>query len=83
MTFPFIGLIDFGIIYTVILLPLGIAVASNLTNMLAGFNGNESGMGIIMFIVILIVSFYSDPPTADKSVFAGNQIYFAINHNNC
>jgi len=59
MAFPFIGLIDFGIIYTVILLPLGIAVASNLTNMLAGFNGNEAGMGIIMFIVILIVSFYS------------------------
>ncbi len=50
MTFPIIGSVDFGIIYLIALVPLGLAVASNLTNMLAGFNGNEVGMGIVIFL---------------------------------
>ena len=56
MTIPFIGLIDFGIIYVVLLVPLAIAVCSNLTNMLAGFNGMEAGMGAVMFLAISLVS---------------------------
>ncbi len=50
MSIPFIGTINFGIIYLIALVPLGVAVASNLTNMLAGFNGNEVGMGIVIFL---------------------------------
>lgn len=49
MVFPFIGVVDFGIWYIILLIPIGIAVASNLANMFAGFNGMETGMGIIMF----------------------------------
>ena len=49
MAIPFFGVMDFGIVYIFLLIPFGIAVASNLTNMLAGFNGMESGMGIIIF----------------------------------
>ncbi|MBU0586685.1 hypothetical protein KJ780_04170 [Candidatus Micrarchaeota archaeon] len=48
MSMPFIGAVDLGIFYFFILIPIGIAVASNLTNMLAGFNGIEAGMGIVM-----------------------------------
>lgn len=47
---PFVGAIDFGIFYILVLIPIGVAVASNLTNMLAGFNGMESGMGIVIFL---------------------------------
>lgn len=47
---PFIGGMDLGAIYIFILIPIGIAVASNLTNMLAGFNGMEAGMGIILLL---------------------------------
>lgn len=46
---PFIGLIDFGSLYIFLLIPLAVAVCSNLTNMLAGFNGMEAGMGFVMF----------------------------------
>ncbi len=53
---PFIGPVDFGIIYIVLLIPLGIAVPMNLTNMLAGFNGMESGMGIIMFSAMALIA---------------------------
>ncbi len=55
MSFPFIGAINFGIFYVILLIPLGITVASNLTNMLAGFNGSEVGMGIIMFITMSLL----------------------------
>jgi UDP-N-acetylglucosamine--dolichyl-phosphate N-acetylglucosaminephosphotransferase len=57
ITIPFLGAIDFGIIYIIALIPLAIAVASNLTNMLAGFNGIEAGMGVVAFSVLSIVAF--------------------------
>lgn len=59
MNLPFLGIIDFGIFYILLLIPIGIAVASNLTNMLAGFNGMEAGMGSVIFIfasIILLLS---------------------------
>lgn len=56
---PFLGPIDFGIFYTIILIPVGVAVASNLTNMLAGFNGIEAGMGAVIFgCMVLIAAAY-------------------------
>jgi len=56
ISFPFIGNIDFGIFYILILIPLGVTVASNLTNMLAGFNGMEAGMGAVMFGAVAIIA---------------------------
>lgn len=53
---PFVGMVDFGVIYILILVPLAIAVCSNLTNMLAGFNGLEAGMGSVMFAALGIVA---------------------------
>ena len=47
MGLPFIGVIDFGILYPLLFVPLGVVGAANMTNMLAGFNGMEAGMGII------------------------------------
>lgn len=47
---PFFGMVDLGVLYLVLLVPLGVAVASNLTNMFAGFNGMEAGLGVIIFI---------------------------------
>jgi len=55
MNLPFVGVVDFGLIYIFILIPLGITVASNLTNMLAGFNGSEVGMGVVMFATVSIL----------------------------
>jgi UDP-N-acetylglucosamine--dolichyl-phosphate N-acetylglucosaminephosphotransferase len=48
MNVPFLGNIDFGILYPLLLIPIGIIGASNGFNMLAGFNGLEAGMGIII-----------------------------------
>ena len=48
MIMPILGRIDFGIFYPLIIIPLAISAASNSFNMLAGFNGLEAGLGIIM-----------------------------------
>jgi UDP-N-acetylglucosamine--dolichyl-phosphate N-acetylglucosaminephosphotransferase len=47
MNFPFFGDINFGILYPLILVPVGIFGAANMVNMLEGLNGMGSGMGII------------------------------------
>jgi len=47
MNIPLIGHVDFGILYPLVLVPIGITGAANAFNMLAGFNGLEIGMGII------------------------------------
>ncbi len=54
---PFIGEVDLGIVYIVILIPVGVAVASNLSNMFAGFNGLEAGMGSVMFLAMSVLAF--------------------------
>ncbi|MFH1722178.1 MAG: glycosyltransferase 4 family protein [Candidatus Altiarchaeota archaeon] len=48
MAVPFFGQVDFGILYPLFLVPLAITGASNATNMLAGFNGLEAGLGVVM-----------------------------------
>lgn len=48
IAFPQLGGIDFGLWYPLLLVPLGIAAASNGFNMLEGFNGLGAGLGIII-----------------------------------
>jgi UDP-N-acetylglucosamine--dolichyl-phosphate N-acetylglucosaminephosphotransferase len=56
LSIPFIGMVDLGIFYIFILVPIAIAVCSNLTNMLAGFNGLESGMAAVMFAALTVLA---------------------------
>jgi UDP-N-acetylglucosamine--dolichyl-phosphate N-acetylglucosaminephosphotransferase len=41
--FPLIGHVPFGILYPLLVVPLGITTSANFSNMLAGFNGLEAG----------------------------------------
>lgn len=56
MAIPFIGPVDLGLFYILVLIPVGVAVASNLTNMLAGFNGMEAGMGSVIFAFMVMIA---------------------------
>lgn len=49
MNLPFLGPIDFSLIYPLLIVPIGIVGAANGFNMLAGYNGLEAGMGLIIF----------------------------------
>ncbi len=56
LTLPFLGSIDLRW-WTVLVVPLGITATANLTNMLEGFNGLGSGLGIIVTTTLIIISF--------------------------
>ncbi len=48
MALPFLGIVNIGLFYPLLVIPGGIIGASNAFNMLAGFNGLEAGMGMII-----------------------------------
>jgi UDP-N-acetylglucosamine--dolichyl-phosphate N-acetylglucosaminephosphotransferase len=51
MNIPFFGNVDFGIVYPLLIVPVGIIGATNGFNVLAGYNGLEAGMGAVFFAV--------------------------------
>ncbi len=61
---PILGNIELGTLY-LLLVPIGIAATSNLPNLLAGFNGLETTLGIIMLAALYLVipcgSLYKTP----------------------
>jgi UDP-N-acetylglucosamine--dolichyl-phosphate N-acetylglucosaminephosphotransferase len=57
-------IIDFGIFYPMVLVPLGITGAANALNMLAGFNGLEVGMGIVAIGSLAIIAYLIGQATA-------------------
>ncbi|MEM2932907.1 MAG: glycosyl transferase family 4 [Candidatus Pacearchaeota archaeon] len=56
MAIPFFGQVDFGLLYPLLLVPLGIIGATNGYNLLAGYNGLEAGLGVIIFSALGIIS---------------------------
>ena len=50
MVLPFIGRMELGSVYPLVLIPLAVLCCSNATNFLAGFNGLEAGMGAILHL---------------------------------
>jgi UDP-N-acetylglucosamine--dolichyl-phosphate N-acetylglucosaminephosphotransferase len=68
MTLPIIGTIDWGILYPLLIVPIGIVGASNAYNMLGGYNGLEAGMGVIILSVLGYIGLISGK--SDASVLA-------------
>ena len=57
MNVPFIGAIDFGILYPLVLIPLAVVGVSTTYNFLAGFNGLEAGQGILILGFLSFVAY--------------------------
>ncbi|MEM5801764.1 MAG: hypothetical protein QXQ18_00005, partial [Candidatus Aenigmatarchaeota archaeon] len=47
MSLPFIGSINFGLFYPLLIIPIGIVGAANMVNMLGGYNFLEVGMALV------------------------------------
>jgi UDP-N-acetylglucosamine--dolichyl-phosphate N-acetylglucosaminephosphotransferase len=60
--------ISFGLIYSLIFVPIGVTGASNATNMLAGLNGLEAGLSSLILGTLALLSILSGKPEA--AVFA-------------
>lgn len=59
MNIPFFGSIDFGLLYPLLFIPLAIIFTSNSFNMLAGYNGLETGQGILVLMTLSFISYFS------------------------
>ncbi|MEE8168651.1 MAG: glycosyltransferase 4 family protein, partial [Candidatus Hydrothermarchaeales archaeon] len=69
MKFPFLGLTELGLLYPLLFLPGGVVGATNGFNMLAGYNGLEAGMGIIILSALGYLAW---------QVGAGNAVVIAV-----
>ncbi len=56
MNFPIIGSVNFGIFFSLIIVPLAVVFVSNAYNMYAGLNGLSEGLGIILFLSTALFS---------------------------
>jgi UDP-N-acetylglucosamine--dolichyl-phosphate N-acetylglucosaminephosphotransferase len=48
---PFLDSVDLGLLYPLLVVPLGVIGSTNGFNLLAGYNGLETGMGLVIFAV--------------------------------
>jgi len=57
MLIPFLGNVNLGILYPLLIVPIGIVGAANGFNMLAGLNGLEASMGVIILSTLGLVAY--------------------------
>ena len=55
---PLIGSIDFGLLYPLVIIPLAVVFVSNAFNLLGGFDGLQSGTGLVASLGLVIYSFF-------------------------
>jgi len=64
MKIPFWGPVDFGLVYSFLLIPLGVTGAANAINMLAGFNGIELGMSAAAIFALAAIAYFAGSMTS-------------------
>ena len=50
LALPLIGVVNLGLLYPLVAVPIGVLGAANAFNMIAGFNGLEAGMGLLLML---------------------------------
>lgn len=69
MNLPIVGSVSWGILYPLLVVPIGIVGASNVYNMVAGYNGLEAGIGVIIFSVMGYTAYINDKQNAMMLAF--------------
>ncbi|MBS3156802.1 hypothetical protein J4442_01350 [Candidatus Woesearchaeota archaeon] len=69
LSIPFLGRVDIGLLYPLVFVPIGVMGAANMVNMLAGFNGLESGMGLVYTGMLALYAFVNGRNTAALIAF--------------
>jgi len=62
MGLPFVGAVNFGIFYPLVLIPVAVVGVSTTYNFLAGFNGLEAGQGILVVGFLSFVAYATGSP---------------------
>jgi UDP-N-acetylglucosamine--dolichyl-phosphate N-acetylglucosaminephosphotransferase len=58
LNIPFVGAVQFGIVYPLIMIPLAVIFVSNSFNLLGGFDGLQPGMGAMASLGLVIYSLF-------------------------
>jgi UDP-N-acetylglucosamine--dolichyl-phosphate N-acetylglucosaminephosphotransferase len=69
LTVPLLGSINIGIFYPLLIVPIAIIGASNATNMLAGMNGLEAGLGAVLLTTLGIYGYIHNSIAAAMIAF--------------
>lgn len=56
IVFPLVGRVEFWLFYPILLVPLGVACAANGFNILEGFNGLGTGLGIVIASAMVAIA---------------------------
>jgi UDP-N-acetylglucosamine--dolichyl-phosphate N-acetylglucosaminephosphotransferase len=81
ISIPFFGPVDIGIFYPLFMIPLAIFGASNATNMLAGMNGLEAGLGIVLISSLGLYAYVQTGSTVAAAIafiFVASLVAFLI-----
>jgi len=55
---PFIGVVNFGIFYPLVIIPLAVIFVTNAFNLLGGFDGIATGSALILSFALLVYAFF-------------------------
>jgi UDP-N-acetylglucosamine--dolichyl-phosphate N-acetylglucosaminephosphotransferase len=58
MVLPLIGSVDLGLLYPLLIIPIGLVCAANMVNMLGGYNALEASMGLVYTASLGFYAFY-------------------------
>ncbi|AWR99605.1 MraY family glycosyltransferase [Metallosphaera hakonensis] len=70
ISIPFVGLVNFGILYYILIIPGALTIASNAFNMLEGLNGLGTGMGLIMAVTLAVIGLRGKGVTSEAGDMA-------------
>ena len=59
ISLPFFGIVNLGLIYPLVFIPIGVMGATTTYNFLAGFNGLEAGNGVLILFSLAIVALFT------------------------
>ncbi|MCH4814268.1 MAG: UDP-N-acetylglucosamine--dolichyl-phosphate N-acetylglucosaminephosphotransferase [Saccharolobus sp.] len=78
ISIPFLGPVNFGILYYVIIIPFALTIASNAFNMLEGLNGLGVGMGVIMLSALAYIGLTHGGPSYQAGLVALSAIFSLV-----
>lgn len=70
MSLPILGTVNWGLVYPLVLLPLGLLFVANVVNMLAGTNGLSAGMSLVASLGLGIFAVLNSRPEAAVIAFS-------------
>lgn len=66
---PFYHSVDLGLLYPLLIIPIGVVFSANMVNLLGGYNGLETGMGLIYTGMLGLYAYVNDAYVAALLAF--------------